>query len=774
VFEHRGVAFEEMDVDQVIRRRPVVALVDELAHTNVPGSRNAKRWEDVEELLVAGIDVVTTVNIQHLESMNDVVARITGITQRETVPDAFVRQADQVELVDMSPEALRRRMAHGNVYPAEKIDAALGNYFRPGNLAALRELALLWVADRVEDALQEYMDAHDIDHPWETRERVVVAVTGAPGGDQLVRRAARIAGRLRGELLGVSVVRPDGLASRQGPVLDVQRTLLHELGGSYHEVVGSDVAEALVAFAHAERATQLVLGASRRSRLDRALHGHVVTKVIGEAGEMDVHVISNAAEPSGEERRERARRTLVRSRSPLGRRRTMAGAAVVAVGLPLLTVVLGLAREHLSLTAEMLAYLTLVVVAAAVGGTVVGLVAAVSAFLLLNWFFTPPLYTWTVASVDNAVALVAFVAVGAFVSALVSVAARRATEANRAGAEAEALARTTAIVVGERDPLPLLVQHVRAGFAQLAVAVLVRDGQDWRVVASTGEPVPTSPAAGEALALGDDGMLVMVGPPLTGPDRRLLQAFAAQLATALDRRRLAEEAAEARRLAAAEELRTALLRAVSHDLRTPLAGIKASVSSLLADDVTFDAATQREFLESIDAGADRLDRVVGNLLDMGRIQAGALQVVRRPTNLDDVVGAALRALPGGDAVVAAVAPELPAVQADGALLEQAVANLLANALAASAGSGQPVRVEAGMVGSAVDLRVVDRGPGIPPELRERVFEPFQRLHDRGGSQGVGLGLAIARGFVRAMGGELSLDDTPGGGLTATIRLERAP
>ncbi len=271
VLVHRDAKFEEMDLDAVIARAPKVVLVDELAHTNVPGSTHEKRWQDIETILDAGIDVISTVNIQHLESMNDVVERITGIRQLETVPDAFVRRADQIELVDMTPEALRRRLAHGNVYPSHKVDAALANYFRPGNLAALRELALLWVADRVEDGLRKYMTLHDIDHSWETRERVLVAITGAPGGDHVIRRAARMAGRSAGELFGVFVSASDGLARRAGPGLDAQRRLLDELGGRYLEVVGDDVAMALVGAARAERATQLVLGASRRSTVARAL-----------------------------------------------------------------------------------------------------------------------------------------------------------------------------------------------------------------------------------------------------------------------------------------------------------------------------------------------------------------------------------------------------------------------------------------------------------------------------------------------------------------------
>ena len=255
-----------MDVDAVLARRPAVALVDELAHTNVPGSRNEKRWQDVEELLGAGIDVVSTVNIQHLESVNDVVAKITGVAQRETVPDSVVRAADQVELVDMAPEALRRRMAHGNVYAAEKVDAALSNYFRVGNLTALRELALLWTADKVDEALQTYRSEHEIEGTWETRERVVVALTGGPEGETLVRRAARIAARSTGgELLAVHVTRSDGLTGADPAALADQRRLVESLGGTYHQILGEDVPEALLTFARAENATQLVLGASRRS-----------------------------------------------------------------------------------------------------------------------------------------------------------------------------------------------------------------------------------------------------------------------------------------------------------------------------------------------------------------------------------------------------------------------------------------------------------------------------------------------------------------------------
>ena len=414
VIAYRGSRFEEMDLDGLLARKPRVALVDEMAHTNVPGSRNEKRWQDIEELLAAGIDVISTVNIQHLESLNDVVERITGLVQRETVPDDVVRRADQIELVDMSSEALRRRMAHGNIYPPERVDAALANYFRPGNLAALRELALLWVADQVENSLQVYMHAHGIAAAWETRERVVVAITGRPGGDHLVRRAARMAARQQGELIGVHVLPSDGLAARSGPHLDEQRQLLGQLAGSYSEVVSDDVAAGLVGFARAEKATQLVLGASGHSRMQELVSGSIAGKVLRQAEGIDVHVISAHDEESHPEpgvHGRRPRREGLRRAAPLSPGRQVAGIVVAAIGLPALTALLAATRDSVSLATDLLVLLALCVVVAALGGVVIGAVAAVVASLLANWFLVEPVGTLTIAAPENTLALGLFVAV---------------------------------------------------------------------------------------------------------------------------------------------------------------------------------------------------------------------------------------------------------------------------------------------------------------------------------------------------------------------------
>jgi two-component system sensor histidine kinase KdpD len=764
---HRGSEFEEMDIDAVLSRRPAVVLVDELAHTNIPGSRNAKRWQDVSELLVAGIDVLSTLNIQHLESVNDVVERITGVKQQETIPDEFVRQADQVELVDMTPEALRRRMAHGNIYAPEKVDAALANYFRVGNLGALRELALLWVADKVDESLQDYMADHGIEGPWETRERVVVALTGAPSSEHLIRRAARMAMRSKADLLGVHISVGDGLAAAPSDLLVQHRRLLEDLGGAYHEVVGTDIAATLLSFARSQNATQIVLGSSRRSRWAELSRGSVINAVVRASGPIDVHVIS-------QEEADGALPSLPAVRpSALSTRRQLAGVLATLVGVPLVTVLLANTRDFLDLPADMLVYLLLVVGVATLGGVIPAVLCAITGSLALNWYFTPPLYTFTIAKGENAFALVVFVAVAVIISALVSSAARRRADAARATAEAEALARVTGGLVSDEDPLAGTLDRLRSTFSLDAVAVLVPGGEDgtWVVDASAGEPVPTRPTNdGSTIPLGPSASLVLVGHRLQEDDLRVLDAFAAQLHAALQRRVLAAEAAEAGALAHTDQLRTALLRAVSHDLRTPLASIKASATSLLQEDVDWSPSAVREFLVTIDEEADRLNALVGNLLDMSRLETGALDLLVRPVGLEEIVAGALASLgaPVGDVVVE-VPETLPRVAADPALLERAVANVIGNAVQASP-LEQPVRVIAGAAGECVDLRVIDRGPGVAPELREVMFLPFQRLGDQPNGSGVGLGLAVAHGFLDAMGGSLVAEDTPGGGLTMVLSL----
>jgi two-component system sensor histidine kinase KdpD len=770
---YRDTEFDEMDVDAILARHPEQAIVDELAHTNVPGSKHEKRWQDVEDLLEAGIDVVSTVNIQHLESVNDVVERITGVVQRETVPDSVVRSADQIELVDMSPEALRRRMAHGNIYAPEKVDGALANYFRLGNLAALRELALLWVADRVEDSLQQYMEDHGITKPWETRERVVVAITGAPGGETLIRRASRMARRAKGDLFGVHVRSDTGLAGPESGQLERHRELLKELGGAYREVVANDPTAGLLSFARDEHATQLVLGASQRSRWAHLSTGSVINNVIRQAGDIDVHVISTRS-VQGEKRR----LPVSRPRTLLGlpRRRQMLGWLTAAVGLPALTLLLANLHHQVTLPGELLLYLALVVAVAMAGGTWPGLGAAVTADLLANWFFIPPVHTFTIGDSNNLVALAVFLAVAGVVSWLVGYAARRSAEAARGRAEADTLVRLAGALLTEQDPLAEVMGQVRATFGLQGVSLLRRDGSTgWHAEVVTGEHAPEQPEqATDTAFLNNDTVLAINGPDLSADDRRVLRAFTDQLAVALRSRQLQAEAATAESFSQASEFRTALLRAVSHDLRTPLASIKASASTLLADDLDLPAVTTKELLNTIDEQADRLNSLIGNLLDMSRLRSGTFELLLQDVGLDEVVAQALASLGDRSTLIVSDVPEnLPRVYTDAALLERAIANVIDNAITFSP-AGEAVRLQASAFGESVELRVIDRGPGIRPDQRERVFEPFQRLGDQHAGTGVGLGLAVARGFVDALGGDLTIDDTAGGGATITFFLKAAP
>ncbi|MEU6822320.1 sensor histidine kinase KdpD [Streptomyces atriruber] len=768
--EYRGTAFTEMDVDAVLERAPEVALVDELAHTNVPGSRNAKRWQDVEELLTAGIDVVSTVNIQHLESLGDVVESITGVRQKETVPDEVVRRADQIELVDMSPQALRRRMAHGNIYKSDRIDASLSNYFRPGNLTALRELALLWVADRVDEYLQQYRGEHNIRSTWQARERIVVGLTGGPEGRTLIRRASRMAAKGSGsEILAVYIARSDGLTGASPKELAVQRTLVEDLGGTFHHVIGDDIPAALLDFARGVNATQIVLGSSRRKTWQYVFGPGVGATVARESGpDLDVHIVTHGEVAKG-------RGLPVARGARLGRSRAIWGWLVGVAGPAVLTVLLTHVDADLGLANDMLLFLTLTVAAALVGGLLPALASAAVGSLLLNYYFTPPLHLWTVSNNKNIVAIAVFVGVAVSVASVVDLAARRTHQAARLRAEAEILSFLAGSVLRGETSLEALLERVRETFAMESVALLERAGDTdpWTCAGSVGDgrPLERPEDADVDMPVGDHMALALSGRVLPAEDRRVLAAFAAQAAVVLDRQRLQSEADQARTLAEGNRIRTALLAAVSHDLRTPLAGIKAAVSSLRSDDVEWSDEDEAELLEGIEAGADRLEHLVGNLLDMSRLQTGTVTPLIREIDLDEVVPMALGGVPDGSAELD-IPETLPMVAVDKGLLERAVANIVENAVK-YAPDGEPVKVSASALGERVEIRVVDRGPGVPDSAKDRIFAPFQRYGDAPRGAGVGLGLAVARGFVEAMGGTLAAEDTPGGGLTMVLTLRAA-
>jgi two-component system sensor histidine kinase KdpD len=764
--EHRGAQFEEMDLDAVLARRPDVALVDELAHTNVPGGRHAKRWQDVVVLLDAGIDVISTVNIQHLESLNDVVEAITGVRQRETVPDSVVRAADQIELVDMSPESLRRRLAHGNVYSAEKVDAALGNYFRVGNLTALRELALLWVADRVEEGLERYRADHGIEATWAARQRIVVALTGGPEGATLLRRGAGIAGRSAGRVLvAVHVVRGDGTVGASADDIARLRQLTEDLSGTFHTVVGDDVATAVLDFARSVNGTQVVVGASRRSRLSMALRPSTAEEIVRDSGEIDVHVVTH----------ENAGRGLRRhSRRIVGPRRLWAWVAALLIPLALTLLLLPF-RDGLSLTTVLLAYLLGVVLSSLVGGLAPAIGTALVASLLANWFFTPPFHQLTIAEPQNVFAIFVFLAVASLVATVVDRSVARADEATRRGAEANVLASLSAGVLRREDGVRALLDQACETFGMTGAALFetgARPGDVATTVEVSGSAPPRSvDTADVAVDAGAGLVLALAGHALPASDRRMLDAFAAQTAAVLERDRLTAKAADAVRLRESDAVRTALLAAVSHDLRTPLAGIKASLATLRDPELELAVADRDELLDDAVSSADRLDALLENLLDLSRLQSGSVRPVLGPTALDEVVHRALRGV-RDDAVVDLTGDDSPLVLTDAGLLERAVANLVENAVRYSP-PATPVRLQSGIADGRLLLRIVDRGPGVPDVDKARMFDSFQRLGDTDASTGVGLGLAVARGLAEAVGATIEAEDTPGGGLTMVVSVPLA-
>ena len=786
----RGQAtLSDLDLDAVLARAPASVLVDELAHTNPEGSRHPKRWQDVEELLAAGIEVISTVNVQQLESLSDAVTSITGVRPTETVPDEFVRRADQIELVDMSPEALRRRLAHGNVYGPEQVDAALASYFRVGNLTALRELALLWLADRVDEGLARYRSEHGIGRTWATRERIVVAVSGDGHSETLLRRGARIAGRSSGgDLLAVYVAQSDGVAASTPTALEAERTLMESLGGSFHIVLGDDVAEALLGFARGVNATQLVLGASRAGRWRSVLGPDLPAQVVRGSGDIDVLLVTAGDDTAGAPAPRAA--TARRPGRQLAGRRLLAGAVLAVLGPFALTAALTGLGSRLTLPSQLLLSLALTVVVALVGGLWPALVCAVLGSLLINYFFTPPIHTFTIERPENALALVIFVGVAVAVASVVDLAARRSQEARHSQAEAATLSTLAGAALRGGTGVESLLEQLRTTFSMSTAVLLERadDRSPWTVVASCGAAAPRAGAAGpqSGTGAGDptvveapvsaDLMVALHGHPLPANDQRVVQAYAAHIGVLLQRERLTARALEAQRREQGSAIRTALLAAVSHDLRTPLAGIKAAVSSLRQSDVEWSAADEAVLLATIEESADRLDALVANLLDMSRLQTGSVQPQMRAVALDEIVPPALTGVGHHHhhhdqdqvRVQVQVPDSLPLVAGDAGLLERVVANLVENAV--RHGAGSPVLLTASILGDQVELRVVDRGPGVDDAAKETIFAPFQRLGDAPSGAGVGLGLAVARGFTEATGGRLWAEDTPGGGLTMVLSL----
>lgn len=766
VIEHDGETYHEIDVPAILQRRPKVVLVDDFAHTNAPGSRNKKRWQDVEELLNAGITVITTVNIANLESVSDLAAQITGVEEPDRIPDEVVRAADQIELVDITPEALRRRLAHGNVYPPERVDAALSNFFRPENLTALRQLTLLWLADQVDAALTKYRSDKKISDRWAPRERVVVGVTGGPESEVLVRRASLIASRSGAELRVVNVIDGSGFTAISDQQKRAVRDLAASLGATMHTVVGEDVAATLISYAHDVNATQVVIGTSRRSRLARMFDAGIGETVVQQSGGLDVHVVPH--EHSGT--------AFSWSRMSPGRRRALSWPAALAFPLAAWGVGMALPDRFLQLGGPGVLLFLGVVATALIGGLAPAVAAAVVSGLLTIYFLVAPANTFTVGDGDSVIGTGVLLLVAVATAALVDRAARRIREARRASREAALLALFADGVLQEAD-LDALLERVREAYSQRAVSLVrTREGE---VVAQAGkDPCADAGDADTVVEIGEsDFTLLLAGPALTGRDRRVLTSVGRQ-AVNLVRSREHAEALNAHVVGKAEELRHALMTAVGHDLRSPLAAARAAMARIRNGDIDIGTEQAADLLTTVEESVDQLTMLVANLLDSARLATGAVRPEIGRVDIEPLISRALLGIrsetddftrPGSERVKVAV--DCPAVLADAELLERVLANVVDNSLRYAEGS--PVRVTAGQVGDRVLIAVADEGPGLPRGAEQQVFAPFQRLVDGETTIGLGLGLSVAAGFVEAMGGTISASDTPGGGLTVEIELPAA-
>ncbi|MEN6346428.1 MAG: sensor histidine kinase KdpD [Armatimonadia bacterium] len=798
---YHGTTLSDLDLDAVLRRRPQLVLVDELAHTNAPGGRHLKRCQDVEEILSAGIDVYTTLNIQHIESLNDAVAQITGVVVRETVPDHLLDDAHEIELVDLPPEDLLQRLREGLVYVPEQAAQALKRFFRKGNLTALREMALRRAASRVDEQLRSYMETEAIAGPWAATDRLLVCTGSSPLSARLLRTTRRLAEELKAEWFALHVETPDQIASSQRARerLAENLHLAEQLGAKVATMSGTTVAEAAVTYARLHNVTKIVVGKPLRPRLHELLHGSIVDQIIRASGTIDVYVIGSSGEvlPA-------APKSPPRPANWQGYAKSTALVAVATlIGYPLRSVI-----EPSNLV---MLYLAAVLLAAFFLGRREALLASVLGTLAFDFFCVPPHLNFAVSDTEYLLTFGGLLVVGLVISSLAAQARAQTEAAQRRGFQAMNLYELSRSL-GATTDLPTVLQislaHLRETH-KAGAAILLPEAKTLRVAAST-EPMnldgdEMSVATwcwqqGREAGPGTDTLsgadfrylplrtgkevVGVLGLHLPGPEgylapdeRRLLESTASLVALAIERLHLTEKAGQAEVLRVTENLQSALLNSVSHDLRTPLASITGVLSSLRdgvegSGDFRLEERDWRELLDTALGESERLNHLVGNLLDMSRLEAGALRLHVEPCDLQDLVGSVLTQM--GDRlrareVTLSLAPDLPLVPMDFVLIAQVLTNLLDNA-AKYTPAGTPIEVAAEQTQDGVAITVTDQGPGVPEEDLERVFDKFQRVTRANGASGTGLGLAISRGIVEAHGGRISSHLRGGGGLVVRFTL----
>jgi two-component system sensor histidine kinase KdpD len=785
---YKGHVLAEMDLDAILQRRPRLVLVDELAHTNVPDSRHPKRYMDVEEILAAGIDVYTTLNIQHIESLNDVVAKIIHIQVREMVPDSIIDRADEIELVDLTPEDLIKRLKEGKVYIPELAESAIRHFFLPGNLTALREIALRRTAQRVDEQMVDYMRAHAIQGPWEASERILVCINESPCSLALVRYARRLADRLHASwsAIHIETTRAQRLSEAERDRIAEALRASERLGAQAVTIPAADAAQGLVDYAQANNFTHIVIARSMRPRWSEMLYGSVTHRLIRRAGTISVHVIAPPDAPASPDI------ALVR---PAAQRKPFdVNPYLGSLGMVVAALLIGLVLQRfLAATNIALVFLTAVLTSAIAFGLWPALAACLASALAYNFFFLPPLYTFTIADPENVINLFFFAFAAVIVSNLTARVRDQAVVARERAKMTENLYQFSRKLAGvvTLDDLLWATAYQIAAMLKVRVVLLLPEGESVEVRAGY-PPEDTLDQAdlaaakwvwehGRAAGRGSDtlpgakrlflpmrtgrGLVGVVGldndrlGPLLDPDqRRLYDALADQAALAIERVNLASDVDRARIAAETEKLRSALLTSISHDLRTPLASILGSATTLKAYRKDLDETAQQQLIDTIQEEAERLNRFITDLLDMTKLEAGTIEPRTELIDLADIVGSALRRAGkflSRHRVDIDLKPDLPMVKLDPVLFEQVLFNLLDNA-AKYAPAGTNIAIRAERAGKTVILSVADEGEGIPKADLERIFDKFYRV--RAGDRqraGTGLGLAICRGFVEAMGGTIT-------------------
>ncbi|OIR19651.1 sensor protein KdpD [mine drainage metagenome] len=806
--DYRGAQLREFDLDAALKRRPALILVDELAHSNAPGSRHPKRWQDVDELLEAGVDVYTAINVQHIESLNDVVSQITGIPVWETVPDAVLEGADEIELIDLPPDELLQRLKEGKVYLPQQAERAAQNFFRKGNLIALRELALRRTADRVDAQMRDYRDDHAIQNVWQVKERMLVCIGPGGNAENLVRAAYRLSQLLKAEWIVVYIetAKLQHLSRAQRDAILRTLKLAEELGAETVTLNGHRLSDEVIAYARARNATRIVLGKPTYAGLRRWLHGSLVDTIVRQASDIDIHVVGKESDALSQLRENpyfsRSRLYLglaAEEQKPLFRWRIeYLWAAVVSA---ICTAAAWPMYNHFDLANLIMVYLLGVVVVAARYGRGPSLLTSFLGVVLFDFFFVPPRFSFAVSDSQYLITFGVMLLVALVISSMtVSIKhqARVASMRERRSASLYAMSRELAATRGQENIVRVAVRHVADVF-ETQVVVLLPDaggrllypdeeglaeschGSDLSVAQWVYDHGQMAGAGTDTLPGGDMiylplrasaevlGVLVLL--PLNSArlalpeQQRLLETFVSQIALALERVRLAAEAQSAQLKIETEQLRNSLLSAISHDLRTPLAAIVGASSSLVRDSERLDDVARRELGQAIYDEATRMASLANNLLDMARLQAGAIVLNRQWQPLEEVVGAALAGMNqrlANHTVSVRLTHDLPLVEIDSLLIERVFANLLDNAVKYTP-PGTPIEIGATAAAGELTVTVSDRGGGIPEGEEKLIFEKFHRVASEGNQGGAGLGLSICRSIIEAHGGRIWAENLSTGG-----------